>query len=231
MTIDPRRRARQLARKAAKRKAQLAARKKDAMGSWARASIAGWPVYECHMPKNLFQVGLGDIIISRKIGDRVAAAVFLVDAGCLGVKDAFLKIISTAEYRKMADRIGDREELVPVSVECARKLIESAVEYAAGLGFKPHKGYDKAKPVFGEADAALCETPFEFGREGKPFYCSGPYESPGRRRQIIETLRKRCGADGFHYLIGLGDASFEDYELEEEGVEMEEMEETDTFDV
>lgn len=225
MTIDPRRRARQLARKAAKRKARLAARKRDAMGTSARAAVAGWPVHECYMPKDLFEVGLGNIIMSRKMGDRIAVAVFLVDTGCLGVKDAFLHIGFPDEFRNIVDRIGERAELVPVSAECARKVIEGAVEYAAALGFKPHKDYPKTSTIFGDADTTLCESVFEFGRDGKPFYCSGPYESPARSRQIVEILSKRCGPDGFHYIVGIGDSDFEEFEPEEG------EEEPDTFDV
>jgi hypothetical protein len=215
MTIDPRRRAKQLARKAAKRKAQLA-KKRDSVGTWAKTSVAGWPIHESYAPSNLFQMGLGNILISRRIGSQVAAGIFLLDTGCLGVKSAFLSILSPGEFQGLVDRIQEREGLAPVKAEYARKLIEDAVEYGAELGFKPHKDYYKAKVVFGTIDTALCDADFEFGRDGKPFYCSGPSESPERSRQIVETLTKRCGPDGFHYMVGIGEPGFDVDEFDEE---------------
>ncbi len=157
------------------------------------------------MPDNIFQIGLGKIIVSRRIGSQVAAGVFLVDTGCLGIKNAFLTISSPLEFQSIVDRIRERTELVSVKAEYARKLIEGAVEYAEGLGFRPHKDYFKAKKIFGAINTAQCDTVFEFGRDGKPFYSSGPSESMERRRQIVEALQKRCGPGGFHYMVGIGD--------------------------
>jgi hypothetical protein len=218
MAIDPRKRAKQLARKAAKRKAQLAKKKKDT-GGWVNPSIAGWPIYESYAPGNLFEIGLGNIIISRRMGSQVAAGVFLVDTGCLGVKDAFLKLSSFGEFQRLAGRLQERENLVPVDAEYARKAIEGAVEYAAGLGFKPHKDYHKAKTVFGSIDAAFCDTDFEFGKDGKPFYFFGPYESPDRQRQIVDALTKRCGPDGFHFMAGIGVPASDEDEFDEEEID------------
>jgi hypothetical protein len=219
MAIDPRKRAKQLARKAAKRKAQLAKKKKDAVGGWVNPSIAGWPVYESYAPDNLFEIGLGNIIISRRMGSQVAAGVFLVDTGCLGVKDSFLKISSLGEFQQLVGRFRERENLVLVDTEYARKVIEGSVAYAEGLGFKPHKDYHKAKMVFGAIDAALCGANFEFGRDGKPFCCFGPYESPERQRQIVDALTKRCGPGGFHFMASIGEPAFDEDEFDEDEID------------
>jgi hypothetical protein len=113
-------------------------------------------------------------------------------------------------------RIQGRDDTVPVEAEYARKLIERAVEYAAGLRFKPHKDYFKAKVIFGAIDTALCDATIEFGRDGKPFYCSGPYESPEKRRQILDALKIRCGPGGFHFMTGIGDPVFDEDEADED---------------
>ena len=211
MTIDPRRRAKQLARKAAKRKARLSRRQRSGqargsvLGAMLHAQIATWPVPESYMPSNLLEMGLGDVVISRRMGAQVAVGVFLVDIGCLGVKDAFLSVVSPAEYEGLLDHIREREPLVPIQPEYARKLIEGVVKYAADLGFAPHPDYHSASTVFGALDPGSCDATFQFGKDGKPFYCSGPSEGPARRQQILDTLTKRCGPDGFHFLLGMGD--------------------------
>jgi hypothetical protein len=206
MTIDPRRRARQLAKKAAKRKAQLA--KKKGPGSVPKGLIGGWPIHESYMSSNLFETGIGDVLVSRRMGDQVAVGMFLLDTGCLGVKDAFLTVSSPCDYQSLVDRFRGGGHLVPVEPEYARKLVEDAAQYAAKLGFEPHKDYRKAKVIFGAIDTRLCNTRFQFGKDGKPFYCSGPSDSPARRQQILDILTKRCGPGGFHYIVGIGDSGF-----------------------
>ena len=42
---------------------------------------------------------------------------------------------------------------------------------------------------------------FPFGRDGKPFYVSGPNDSPTRIRRILDTLVKCVGEGGFDYLV------------------------------
>lgn len=208
MAIDPRKRAKQLARKAAKRKTRLAAHRQSGQSRESFAWIADWPLHESYVPNNLVEMGLGEVIISRKLGRQVAISLFLVDLGCLGVKDAFLRVVSAAEYELLLDRLH-RERFVPVQPEYARKLVEGSVEYAADLGFQPHRDYHQATAIFGTLNTALCETAFQFGRDGKPFYCSGPSEGPARRQQIMDTLTRRCGAEGFHFMVGIGDSDSE----------------------
>jgi hypothetical protein len=212
MTIDPRRRARQLAKKAAKRKAQLA---KKGPGSVAKALIGGWPIHESYMPSNLFELRIGDVLVSRRMGNQIAVGVFLLDTGCLGVKNAFLRVSSPGDYQSLVDRFRGGEHLVPVEPEYARKLVEDAAEYAAKLGFMPHKDYRKAKQIFGAIDTALCYARFQFGKDGKPFYCSGPSDSPARRQEILDILTRRCGPGGFHFMVGIGDSGFDELDNDE----------------
>ena len=215
--------AKKLARKAAKRKGRLGKehRKGQSRGSiWTamlQRQVAAWPLHGSYVPKNLFEMGLGDVIISRRSGSQVAVGVFLVDTGCLGVKNGFLKVVSLQEYEKTLNHFLEREPLVAVKPEYARKLIEGAVKYAADLGFEPHRDYESARAVFGAIDAGLCDTTFEFGRDGKPFYCSGPSEGPARRQQILDILTKRCGPNQFHFMVGVGDSSFDDSDDDEIG--------------
>jgi hypothetical protein len=206
MTVDQKRRQKKLAKKAAKRKTVLAGkRKRDSFpvtkdqALWA-ASIS--PIHECLVPKGIFDLGIGDVIISRKMPDgSIAASVFLVDTFCLGVKDCFFTIVSPNEYKSRIMDLRQKEGLESVEPEYAAKLIENAVSYAEDLGFKHHKDYPRVKKIFGSIDPSVCSSEFECGKDGKPFYVSGPNQTEADSKKIIHTLNERLGPDGFHYLV------------------------------
>ena len=40
-----------------------------------------------------------------------------------------------------------------------------------------------------------------FGRDGVPFYLSGPYDNP---RSVVRTLDRTCGEGKYHYGVGQG---------------------------
>ena len=91
------------------------------------------------------------------------------------------------------------------SPACARKLIEASVDYAGGLGFAPAVDYEEASVVFGDIDPGDCADTFTFGRDGKPFYVSGPYDSEEKRGRILAMLEARCGEGNYNYSVIVGD--------------------------
>lgn len=207
MAIDQKKRQKQLEKKAAKRKAVQAARKDAHPGGFLsparQLAVAGnSPIHECLVPERLFEVGIGNVIVSRKLpsGD-IGVSFFLLDVYCLGVKDAFFQIMSEIEYLRKLLTLGDHEKFGRVDPSCARKLVENAEAYAKQIGFDPHPDYRLARRIFGDVDAGACLTGFQFGKDGKPFFVSGPKDTPARCRKIMHTLLKRFGPEGFHYLI------------------------------
>src|SRR5262245_3249673 len=98
MAIDQRRRQKKLAKQRAKRKARAASQNREghrqSSGRGAIASLefelaARAPIYKCYVADEVFDQGLGYVVVSRLSGAEVAAGIFMVDAYCLGVKDAF----------------------------------------------------------------------------------------------------------------------------------------------
>src|SRR5688572_24860398 len=58
-----------------------------------------FPVHESLVPANLFEMGMGTLILSRKIGNGyIAVSTFLLDVFCLGVKDAMFTVITEWDY-------------------------------------------------------------------------------------------------------------------------------------
>jgi len=174
---------------------------------------------EAFVAKNLFEVGLGHVVFARFRGGDAELGVFLVDVYCQGVKDAFYTRVSEARYdTEVVDRLlpaADRRTIDPPS---ARKLVEAAVAYAQGLGLAPHPDYKAACRVFGGTNATESNTGFTFGKDGKPFYIQGRYDSFERALRVMHQLRARCGKDGFHFLVHANET--QNRELERAGFEV-----------
>ncbi|OQY45637.1 MAG: hypothetical protein B6247_28720 [Candidatus Parabeggiatoa sp. nov. 2] len=179
MATDPRKRQKQLAKKKAKRKTVAVAKKTVDKhgGMFPQTTLEKAPIHKCIAPSRLFETGIGTVIMARKLPNgNIGAGFFMLDVWCLGVKNAFFTILTLPEYQQQLLEIRQRENLQTISFPCARKLIEDSAAYAEELGFSP-----------------------EFGKEGKPFYMNGPYDTPEKSRKIINQLTKKCGPEGFHY--------------------------------
>jgi hypothetical protein len=211
MALDERRRQKKLARKAGKRKKALETRRSQSSegGGYAAerlmAAAAAGPIHECLSPAGLFDVGIGNVVVSRKMPDgEIGFGIFLIDVFCLGVKNAFFSARPRNEYERFIRRIREKEALQPEEPACAVKLIRSAEAYARDLGLDAHPDYAFARRIFADIDPAVCSRDFTFGQEGKPLYVSGPNETEADSRRIMDILSKKVGPDGFHYVLHVG---------------------------
>ena len=180
---------------------------------------------EAFRSAQLFEAGIGYAVVVRfKADGRCEAGFFLLDVYCLGAKDGgFEPFSSYSEFEdELLNPLFHDEEPVRMTPSAGRKLIEGAVAYARNLGFAPGADYKMASRVLGGIMTAECEEEFVFGKDGKPFYIQGPSESPERREWILETLDRRCGRDGYEYLV-VGDIEnfdhLEEADLEGDGAE------------
>ncbi len=162
--------------------------------------------HEAWWPRNLFEAGIGWIIVTRFKSRRTRAetSVFLVDTHCLGVKNVIVHDGPVELYRsRILERAQQEDDVIAVEPCCARKLVERAVAYALNLGFPPHPDYKKGARVFGGIRAEDCPREFTFGQDGKPLYVRGPHETELQAQAIVNHLMRRCGEDNFHYLVRL----------------------------
>jgi hypothetical protein len=211
MATDPKKRQKKLERRSAKRKAKQHefVRTKSAGLPERLTAAAHLPILHSCATLDLWKEGLGWVCLSRQLpNDSVAFGVFLVDRYCLGVKNAMAGITSRHEYdtqvmHKMRSEFTSKD-LTPAT---ARKFVEAAVEYARGLGFAPHPDYQRARLIFGAIDPAESTENLELGKDGKPLFISGPYDTPERCRHILHTLEQHCGPEGFHYVLPFPDAT------------------------
>jgi hypothetical protein len=165
-------------------------------------SAPTWPIYEALISESVQNINQGTVILSRRSGESIAVAVFLVDTGCMGIKSAFGRVIEASAYGDFLAKFRTSENFIASRPQCLRKLVEEALAYAEDLGFSPDPDYHRAKMLFGDIDSDACAQEFEFGKDGKPFYVSSPNDSPGPGRAILKQLSDRCGGpDGFHFMI------------------------------
>ncbi len=167
-----------------------------------RQAIRAAPIHEALVHTALFEVGIGQLVVSRALGGgMLAVSIFLLDVYSLGVKDSYVRVVSLFDYDDLRRRLSGAG-VTTVDPAYARKLLDDALAYARGLGFEPRGRYADACVVTDGIDASACTETFTFGHDGKPFYISGPNDSPAFVKQVTETLEAACGKDGFHVMIG-----------------------------
>ena len=202
--------------KALRRKKKLAERRKsdNAVAPRGRAAearrYATLPFYACYVQAGLFTTGTGMVILARGAGHSLVMASFLIDAFCLGVKDAMLRPIDKAELETLIAFFGETAALEPAEPAYARKLVRDAAAYARSIGIEPHADFAAAELLFGDISADDSTAEFTFGVDGKPVYIPGPDDTPRQIRQRVERLRRVLGNDGFDFAEGEED--FEEFE-------------------
>lgn len=147
--------------------------------------------------------GFAIVMVSRKAGfNRLEVCTYLVDTWCLGVKDATgPRKVDPVTYREFVEYAYRPYEsgTEAISLELAQAIVFGGIDYAAQLGFQPHRDFAPAKPHLGEWSG---QPKLNFGRNGKPFYANGPYDDP---LKILKTLREHVGEGNFDYMIGDGE--------------------------
>lgn len=169
-----------------------------------------YPIHECLLSEKWEEEGMAAIAIARRQSEaQILLGVYVVDLYCLGVKNTFcIANMPLSKYREDFRARYTRENGArPCSAELAHQIIYGAVEYAANLGFRPHKGFLLSRHMLNKRETVPPNNELEFGRDGKPLYFSGPRDSPGR---ILKHLEARLGKEGFHYIVATG--SPEDYD-------------------
>ncbi len=182
-------------KKAAKKKAQRNAKKADLDRRTTKdpsvrlKDAADWPVYEAYRSKTLWSDGIGYIIIARKSsGPRLIVGNFLVDVYCLGVKDALWSPETMDSLRGYLSEIEERVKLEPVSAAYGVKVVRGAVDFAAQYNLAPAPDFKYVKLLLDGIDTSECSEEFTFGKDGKPFYIQGPYDSPEKARSIVAKI-------------------------------------------
>lgn len=204
MARDPKKRQKKLQRKAAKRK-QKKSKLKQIFRPTARMLVrqaSSWPIHEILLAEDWGEEGNIIQILAARRSDQgqLVVAAFVVDLGCLGVKNAYARPLeSQAEYQELRQGMMTHQSMVPADLNLVAKILEEGVAYARQLGFEPNPDYNQARGVLADAEPEACDVHIPLGGpEGKPFFIAGPYDNVDR---IMAKLTKKLGPDGFTYMV------------------------------
>jgi hypothetical protein len=150
--------------------------------------------------------GLVQVMVARhERASRAAVCTYLVDVYCLGVKNAQGPLVlASGSVETYCREFFGAFDVPPVAVPVtlAQQLVHGAVAFAKSLGFEPAVDFTDTAPYLGGDPTAA--SPIRFGRDGKPFYISGPYDNP---RAVVQTLETSVGAGNYDYLAHIGDVA------------------------
>lgn len=199
--LDRKRKGREVAKRRAR--AQTAAANSTA-GRMRRAGR--WPLLECRISRSWKEASFAQVLIARQGDSGITAGLFLVDLGCLGVKDC-VSIVdhNETEYRAFVEHVSEGDTLEECNPALAVKVVEAGVAYASQLGFRPARDYPGARGIFGDIDPDDCNETVPCGKNGRPYYVAGPSDDAPR---VLRTLEARLGPEGFDFLVegsALGD--------------------------
>jgi hypothetical protein len=173
-------------------------------------NVSGKMLLDRHAPKNLVDSqGFAQVFVARTYKQQLSICSYLVDYWCLGVKNALgPKKMSKVDYESMLQSTSQRfyESFMEITLEQAQAIVFGGIDYAAKLGFEPHRDFAQAQAHLGVRPDVL--LPIEFGKNGKPFYINGPYDDASK---IIAKLNKSVGEGNYDYMMGLG-GSLDDFQ-------------------
>ncbi len=175
------------------------------------------PLLECVINSDWEESGLASLVVARQhTTGNVTFGFYLVDVFCLGVKNSDVGFSrSKDDYEDFLGKMSDRHMsgLIRIDYAMAHNILFGVVAYAEDLGFKPHKDWSFSQMVLEEDTDDVPLIDIEFGRNGKPCFINGPFDSVNR---VVNTLKKSVGEGNFDVVLIDGGNSFGDIDFNEE---------------
>jgi hypothetical protein len=165
-----------------------------------------YPILECWISKDWQgEMELVQVVVARQQPDgNVCFGTYLVDKLCLGIKNTFANAgFSHSRYeREVVTKTSQRTKLMKCSPELAHQIIYGSIDFAAQFGFKPQQDFALSQLIL--APRGELDEPYQitYGRNGKPFFVSGPYDNVDR---ILKQLEKTAGPGNFDFLMMVGE--------------------------
>ncbi|MGB8344588.1 MAG: hypothetical protein WCD86_06870 [Ktedonobacteraceae bacterium] len=211
MPRDPRKHQKAIMKKRSKEKAaaQHRAHQQAFMPASPRTIIERartYPILECWISADWQgDMGLVQVVVARQQPDGdICFATYLVDKLCLGVKDTFANAgFSSSRYeREVLKKASRLTKLVKCPAELAHQMVYGSIDFAARFGFKPQQDFAVSQYLLTPRGELAEPYQLTFGRNGKPFFVSGPYDNTDR---ILRQLEETAGPGNFDYMMMIGE--------------------------
>lgn len=142
--------------------------------------------------------GLVSVLMARRHRfDKVTVCGYLTDVYCLGVKNALgPETMDDLGLKHFVQAFFDgyHDDPIEAPLELAQEVVFGSVDYARGLGFDPHPDFEDTKGHLGTWTGPSTIT---FGKDGKPYYISGPRDNPA---PVIRKLEIAVGEGNYDYI-------------------------------
>ncbi len=197
--------------------------------NYIRQKARNLPIYECKINKTWNTEKFSQITVCRQHANgNFTVCFYLVDLGCLGVKDSGFRFnIDKYEYDELLQKMDSNDPLMTVDYTLAHNVIFSGLAYAEDLGFKACKEFLQTTRFMLEEDTDEVELiEIECGIDGKPMYVNSGFDSLIREKQILNQLEKAVGKGNYNFVSGIEEFD-EDEDFEDEDFEDEEFEDED----
>jgi tetratricopeptide (TPR) repeat protein len=178
------------------------------------------PIDRCLMPTKLFETGIGTLVVIRNMSNgNNLVGIYLLDVFCLGLKNSnYYYNMDDGDLEDLLDDINQSETLIEAPYNEIHNLVYGGIAYAEDLGFKPEKDWKYSQYILEEDSEDIELIEYEFGKNGKPMYISGPRDNPA---MIMATLNRSVGQGNYHYISHidgglLGDEDNDDDEDDED---------------
>lgn len=154
----------------------------------------------CLINYNWKEAGQASIMISRKQpSGHFLIGIYLVDIFCLGLKNTAWRFnMNPQDFERFQLDFNEKYDgNNEADISLLHNIIYGAIDYAQELGFKPHKDFSLSEYILDPDLITDGIDEIEFGKDGKPFYISGPFDQVGH---IMRTLDKNVGEGNYTYI-------------------------------
>ncbi|MCU0448147.1 MAG: hypothetical protein MUE85_24870 [Microscillaceae bacterium] len=170
---------------------------------YIQTKVKALPYYECWASEGWTNSHeLVTLIISKEMpSGHICLGIYLVDKGCLGLKNTYYRFnMPIEEYESFINDILMREnrDMEEIEVEDAHNLIFGAIDYADELGFKPNKDWAITKYFLNEDLITDGIDDIEFGKNGRPIFINGPFDNI---KLVLATLNRTVGEGNYDFVF------------------------------
>ena len=196
--------------------------------NYIRQKARNLPIYECLVNAGWEDSKMVSVVVSRvHASGNITAGFFLVDLYCLGVKNStYFFNYSPVEYEEQIQKIMHLD-INKISYELAHNIVYAGLDYASDLGLNPHKDFTSLTRFMLEEDTEEVELiEIECGRNGKPFYMQGQFDSEQMVKRVLAQLERSVGKGNYDFALDAqADESGEKYDEEDFEEEKDEFSE------